>query len=68
MGRLERIAAKGKIDATKEDPHKVTYEFMVDGIYGLSIVATLFGATGLECIDIDTKLTAWMLSTSFRML
>ena len=31
-GGLERITGKGKIDTAKEDPHKVTYEFMVDGI------------------------------------
>jgi hypothetical protein len=31
-GGLERCTGNGKIDTAKEDPHKVTYEFMVDGI------------------------------------
>jgi len=31
-GSLERITGKGKIDTAKEDPHKVAYEFVVEGI------------------------------------
>jgi hypothetical protein len=31
-GALERITGKGKIDTAKEDPHKVIYEFVVEGI------------------------------------
>lgn len=31
-GALEQIKGKGKMESAKEDPHKVTYEFVVEGI------------------------------------
>lgn len=31
-GGLERVQGKGKYETAKEDPHKVAYEFLVDGI------------------------------------
>ena len=31
-GDLEKIKGKGKIDTVKEDPHKVNYDFEVEGI------------------------------------
>jgi hypothetical protein len=31
-GGLEGVKGKGKINSAKEDPHKVTYEFIVEGI------------------------------------
>lgn len=31
-GGLENIKGKGKIDTVKEDPHKVIYDFVVEGI------------------------------------